>query len=168
MTGQLIITAPAFQSPPLLCIHFGLKEEHGEGAEIIVNPCFDAPSPLPRCCLNMSLFCPPHFLFQPESLSLICKCCRPHPPTPPHPHTANYFGLQRGISIVVILLQFPCYLHYSCVLWLCVCVCERVGKKRESEKVEVVDDENHRANSNHNNNTITNITWYQLQPQLYS
>lgn len=83
MTGQLIITAPAFQSPPLLCIHFGLKEEHEEGAEIIVNPCFDAPSPLPRCCLNMSLFCPPHFLFQPESLSLICKCCRPHPPTPP-------------------------------------------------------------------------------------
>lgn len=68
----------------------------------------------------------------------------------------NYFGLRRGISVVVSLLQFPRHLHYSCVF---VAVC--VGDRRESEKVEAAADENRGANSNNNNN-VTNITWYQL------
>lgn len=74
----------------------------------------------------------------------------------------NYFGLRRGISVVVSLLQFPRHLHYSCVF---VAVC--VGDRRESEKVEAAADENRGANSNNNNN-VTNITWYQLWPQFYS
>lgn len=86
VTGRPIITdtAPAFQSPPLLfLLPLSWKEEKvkKEEVQIIENPCFDALSSLLCCCLNMSLFCPPsppappHFLLQPQSLSLICKCC---------------------------------------------------------------------------------------------
>lgn len=47
------------------------------------------------CCLNMSLFCP-CYIFQPQSLSMICKCR----PLPFLSHLyRNYFGLRRGISI---------------------------------------------------------------------
>lgn len=165
MTGRPIITdtAPAFQSPLLLflLLPFFWREEREkkEEVQIIVNPCFDALSSLLGCCLNMSLFCPPsppappHFLLQPQSLSLICMCCPPLLLLYLSLSLANYFGLRWGISIVVSPLQFPRHLHYSCVL---VAVCVR-GKK-ESGKVEAATDENHRADSNQNKTTLSKIS----------
>lgn len=127
LTSQPIITdtAPASQSPPFLtsitslplCFHFRSEEEKEieEGVQIIVKACFDAPSSFCRCCLNMSVFCPP-----PSSRSppLSFQTTKPQFDmqvlAPSLSHT-NYFGLRRGISIIVTLLQFPRHLHNSCV-----------------------------------------------------
>ena len=82
----------------------------------------------------------------------------------------NYFGLRRGISVVVSLLQFPPHLHYSCV-FAAACVCVRKGGGEwkgwgscwwGSQSLQT---EKH--DSNHDNNTVTNITWYQPWPQFY-
>lgn len=93
----------------------------------------------------------PTFFFEPQSLSLICKCWPPL-------SLSNYFGLRRGISAVVSLLQFPRHLHYSCVF---VAVCVRV-RARKSEKVETAADENHRADRKKNMTAITTTTPSQI------
>lgn len=136
--------------------------------QIIVSPCSDVHS---FFCFSLTgVYLAPRLLlilaFPNLKACLIWECC----PTPPHHHhhhhthtSLNYLGLQRGISAVVSLLQFPCYLHYSWVF---------VRQSEKSEKVETAADESHEADRQKNMTAITptnvtSITRNQLWPQFY-
>lgn len=98
-----------------------------------MNPCFDALSSLLGCCLNMSLFCPPsppappHFLLQPQSLSLICKCC---PPTSllPLSLTLSQTILDCGGESASLSARRNFLATY--IIHVCWLLCVYVGKER--------------------------------------
>lgn len=155
LTGPPIIrdTALAFQSTPLLCFPFGSKEdkENEDVVQIIVKPCFDALPPL-----LLLLFKHEPFLSSP----LFLQTTKPQfdmqvlPPSRSHTHTILDCG-RESASLAPCYNFLSTYIIHVC-LWLCV------RERRKSGKVEAAADENHRAKSNHNNSTVTNITRYQL------